>query len=459
MTALGASTMLLLVATILLASRRWALLAMVAGILYLTQHEGFTVAGFNVYAYRFLEVAGLLRILVRREHLGTPRNRLDVLLVVLYAYTVTVFLIRSNEGGQAYQIGTAADAYLCYFTFRTLVADFEDCKWLLRGLAVLLLPYVPLLVDETLRFHNHFTAFGSVALSQGGDLWVRNGRLRALGSFGHPSLLGTFGGAHLPLYIALLFSRGNRGLALLGATLCLTIVWASNSGGPALCAAIAVLGWLLWPFRNHMSAVRISSVVALIGLSLVMNAPVWFIFARISTVTGGDGWHRSELVDTAVRHLGQWWLAGTPLVDTADWLPDVNPNTGGVDMTNNYLVFGIVAGLGAVILLIASLTRAFRSIGLALASVRAVDVRDENERILWGLGVMLSVHLFNWFGITYWDQTNAMWFLHLALISSLTGAVTNDSKYAATTPFSPPLWRSSCVGVATSTPEGVRDQR
>ena len=37
-----------------------------------------------------------------------------------------------------------------------------------------------------------------------------------------------------------------------------------------------------------------------------------------------------------------------------------------------------------------------------------------------------SVHVFNWFGITYWDQTNVMWFLHLAILSSLTSYVIDN---------------------------------
>jgi hypothetical protein len=36
---------------------------------------------------------------------------------------------------------------------------------------------------------------------------------------------------------------------------------------------------------------------------------------------------------------------------------------------------------------------------------------------------MLATHIFNWFAITYWDQSNLIWLLHLALVSSLTQEV------------------------------------
>ena len=48
------------------------------------------------------------------------------------------------------------------------------------------------------------------------------------------------------------------------------------------------------------------------------------------------------------------------------------------------------------------------------------QVEENNEYFLWGLGVMLFVHIVNWYGIAYWDQTNAVWFLQLALVGSLT---------------------------------------
>jgi len=420
MNALGAITTLLLVATILVGPKRWALLAMVAGVLYLTQAQGVTVAGFNLYAFRLLEIAGFVRILFRREHLPTPRNALDVLLVVLYAYTVAIYLARSNEG-YAYQIGAAVDAFLCYFVFRTLATGIEDHKWLLRGTVLLLIPYVSLVVVETITFQNPFARIGGVELVRAGDLWVREGRLRATGTFGHPSLLGTFGGTFVPLYVSLLCCGHSRKLGLVGASLCLAIVWAANSGGPWACVAAGALGWALWPMRRSMAVVRTGSVVAVVGLALVMNAPIWYIFGRISAITGGDGFHRSALLDAAFRNLDRWWLNGMPMIDTAQWLPYTNTHTGAVDMTNHFLVFAITAGLGALLLLLALLTQGFRSLGKALAAVRSGEVSGEKEYILWGLGVTISVHLFNWFGISYWDQTNAIWFLHLALVSSLSG--------------------------------------
>jgi hypothetical protein len=123
-------------------------------------------------------------------------------------------------------------------------------------------------------------------------------------------------------------------------------------------------------------------------------------------------------------------------IDTAGWLPYTNTTTGAVDMTNNFLVFGITAGLGSMILLIVLLIQGFKFIGRALAVIRfGSHPQNEIEYLYWGLGVMLGVHLSNWFGITYWDQSSLIWFLHLAIISGLTEEIIRSKPGNITVPL------------------------
>lgn len=196
-----------------------------------------------------------------------------------------------------------------------------------------------------------------------------------------------------------------------------------------ICVAAAILGWALWPMRRAMRLVRWGLLATLVMLAMIMNAPIWYVLARISDITGGDGYHRAVLLDIAFKNLDRWWLAGMPAIETGSWLPYTNTTTGAVDMTNNFLSFGVSAGLGALLLLVALLTVAFSQVGRTMSALRSGDDSTDLdvEPLYWGLGVMLSVHAFNWFGITYWDQTNAVWFLHLALIGSLAGG-TGDAE-------------------------------
>jgi hypothetical protein len=81
---------------------------------------------------------------------------------------------------------------------------------------------------------------------------------------------------------------------------------------------------------------------------------------------------------------------------------------------------GLAAGVGAIILFILLLKRAYSGLGKTLAVVRSSTLETSNaEFLLWGLGVVLAVHITNWFGITYFDQMYVVWFMQLAVVSTL----------------------------------------
>lgn len=415
MNAIGAAILVVLVLVILCGKRQTALLGMLAAVLYLTQGQQVQIVGFNLYAVRFIELAGFIRILSRKEFSFSNRNKIDNTLLFFLAFTTIVYLCRSKDG-QAYQIGLAVDGFLCYFIFRGLIQEAADLRWFLKAFTVLLAPYVVLVLMESFTQHNPFASMGGVEYGN----WLRGGRPRCQGSFRHPSLLGTLGATFIPLYIGLAFDRADRKLAIFGIGLCLAIVWACNSGGPMNTAAIGVVGWMFWILRTRMKLVRRGLVVLVVILGLTMNAPIWYLPAKASSLTGGDGWHRSYLMDIAFQNIDRWWLAGMRIQDTAEWFPYGIEATGGADITNQFILNGITAGVFAIILFVALLTLVFKKLGEAQKLVRQSGVDYENsERLLWALGVVVVGHIFNWLGITYFDQTFVIWYMQLAAISSI----------------------------------------
>jgi hypothetical protein len=426
MNILGTAILVFLTAVVFSQSRRVALLGMMAGIMFLSQGQNINLFGLNLFPQRFLELAGFIRVMSRNEFSFRQLNSIDRTLLLLYAYTTVVFLLRSTEG-VAYQIGIAVDAFLCYFIFRGLVTELDDFRWFMRAFVILLAPYAMIIILESMTGHNLFTLVGG---SAGGGVWVRHDRPRCFGSFRQPDTLGMFGASFLPIFIGLACISKERKRALLGACLCLILVWAANSGGAAAGAGMGILGWLFWRFRTGMKRVRWGIVGMIVMLALVMKAPVWYIFAHISSITGGDGWHRSYLIDVAYRHLGKWCFAGMPISETSDWFPYDLATTGAADITNQFIAFGLMAGLGAVFIFVLLLSRAYAALGQAMVRMRSRSLENsEHEFVFWGMGVTLSVHIINWFGIAYFDQIYMVWFMQLAFVSALTQFVVGASAH------------------------------
>jgi hypothetical protein len=411
MNLIGASILLAILVVIATGTRRVALLGVMAGVLYLTQSQGLEIAGFNIFATRFVEVTAFARVVARREFVFRNLTPIDRGIVWLYVFTTVVFLIRSSVDF-AYQIGVSVDALLLYFALRGLINSFDAFKQLLGDFVILLVPFTLLVIVESVTMNNPFALLGATSA---GD-WVREGRVRCYGSFRHPSLLGTLGATLVPLYLGLWFTRSRRLVAASGIFQGLIIVWASNSGGPLNCLFFGILAWLVWPFRQRMRLVRWGIVAGIVALALIMKAPIWYIPARVSAFTGGTGWHRSYLMDMAAQHFGQWGLAGMAIRETGAWFPYQLTATGGADITNQFLSFGISAGTGAIALLIVILVRSYRSVG---DFMRQLDYTGHDAYLAWGLGAVLTAHVGNWIGISYFDQTLAIWFAHLCAISSL----------------------------------------
>jgi hypothetical protein len=423
MNPIAALILVILVFVVLVASRRVALLGMMAGVLYLTEAQQVSVLGFNFFAMRFIELAGFIRVMSRREFSFHRLNKLDRAVIWLYVYTTVVFLMRSKDG-VAFQIGAALDALLCYFTFRGLMSDVEEFKGFLRGFLILLTPFAALVLIESITRHNPFSILGgSVDYA-----WLREGRIRCQGSFRHPSLMGTLGAVFFPLYVGLFFSSAERRRAVWGIVCCLIIVWASDSGGPLSATAAAVVGWIFWKIRTKMRRVRWAIVGFIALAAMMMKAPVWYLLARMSSITGGDGWHRAFLFEVSFKHFSQWWFAGIPFMETSGWFPYDLP-TGGMDITNQFFAVAFTAGMGALILFILVLKRAFSGLGSALQNLRsAANETGETEFLLWGLGVAIFVHIVNWFGITYFDQTYVIWFMQLAAVAGLAEACMKSTE-------------------------------
>jgi hypothetical protein len=281
----------------------------------------------------------------------------------------------------------------------------QTCKIVIFILA----PVAILMVWEKLKGYNGFSLLG-IPL----EVAVRHGKFRATGPFGHAILAGTVGAVCLPL--ACFFWRRDRKLALVGVLATGAMVYASASSGPIMTALTVLFGLALWSVRGQMRAVRWGAVGLVFALSLVMQAPVYYLLAKIDLTGSSTGWHRAYLIEMSISHLGEWWFAGTDY--TRHWMPTgVLWNANHTDITNHYIHMGVLGGLPLMLLFIAVLAAGFAAVGRGLRRNRHASV--ERRFLIWTLGAILFGHATTFFSICYFDQTVVYLYFLLAAIGSL----------------------------------------
>lgn len=398
--------------------RRYALLPLCCTTCYMTLGQKVNVETINFTMMRIMIVFGWARIVLHNEIKIRPFNEIDKLLVGFSLLSLaTGTILESSVPGFINRAGFAFNALGVYFFARCWLRTPDDTKFIVRALAVMMGPLALAMLLEQFTAYNLFSVFGGVPAVT----VERAGRLRSQGPFAHPILAGTLGVTLIPLFAAEWFDKPRGRVFAAVGTLsgtCIAIICASS--GPVMAYVFVALGFLSWHVRAHMRLVRWSLLVALIGLIVFMRSPVWFLIGRLSHVIGGTGWHRSLLIDEAVKNIGEWWFIGT--LRTAHWadsnaltiLP-ADPNM--VDITNQFIYIGVNGGLFPLILFVLLITACFRRIGRALALSNSGPFYARIAT--WALGVALLAHLASFLSVVYFDQMIVIWYLFLAMIAQL----------------------------------------
>jgi hypothetical protein len=376
----------------------------------MTLGQGIELGPFTFTVIRMLVGAGMVRVLVRREWLAGGFNALDWLVGLWGGYAIVSTVLYPDFSSEIVpRLGMVYNAGGIYFLLRVFCSSVDDVVRLCR-ISVVVLALVALeMCYEHVAQHNLFSIFGGVEASPE----IRNGRLRASGPFAHSILAGTVGAVTLPIMVATWPYQ--KAVAAFGAVVCLTMVLASSSSGPALSSAFGLVALFMWQFRHRMRVVRWSGAAAYLLLMIVMNAPPYYLLARIDLVGGSTGWHRARLIETSIEHLGEWWLGGTNY--TRHWMPTGVPwSLDHTDITNYYLKMGITGGLPLMLLFIAMLAGGFSLVGRGMRERPGTSSRQ--RFVTWGLGCSLFAHAATCISVSYFDQSFLFLYLTLAAIGS-----------------------------------------
>lgn len=404
----------LLVAVLILVLPRKALFTPIALSIFLTPFgEQIYAGGFHFFTTRMLIFAGLIRMCMKPRSGGKLDPIEKTFCLWVFFRALTFILLYAEGGAFVGQLAFCLDAYGMYFLIRYIIRDKSDVFEAIKSLAVVAaILAVCMLYEEQTRV-NVFNLIRVGAITP----WIRDGGVRAQGTFANSICAGSIGATFAPLLFWLWKSGKAKLSGVIGLVSCATIVITSAASTPFSGFLAGILALCAWPLRGHMRSIRWGIVFTVICLALVMKAPIWYLLAKIDFV-GGHGWDRAYLVDQFVHHVSNWWLLGTK--DNASWGADT------WDQCNQFVAEGESGGMITLVLFVTILTRGFASIGRAR---KRFEGAIQEEWLYWCMGAALFSHVIVFLGIDYFDQNRIWWFAFLAMISAAT-ALTDDPSPA-----------------------------
>jgi hypothetical protein len=399
------AAMLITVVLVLTLPRKWVIAPFLGFIFLVPVGEQLVVAGLHLFAHRIVILCTCLRFILKststKSVLVAGFTNIDKMFVTWALCRAVAFVLLYRQGAAvANQFGFLWDALGGYFLVRCLIRNVDDICRVAKVFSLIAL------IMAGCMLYEHYKVANVFGLLMGGRIApnIRNGSIRCRGVFRQEIIASAFGGTLVPFFIWAWLGAKLRVAAMLGlvATVIITITASSSTG---ISAAVVGIGTLcLWPLRKHTRWMRWGLVALILGLAMVMKAPVWFLLARVDFVGGSTGWDRANLIDQCVRHFSSWWLVGTADNDTWGFYT--------WDLCNQFVAEAVQGGLATLVLFLVLLTRCFRRIGVAR---KAAQSRSQ-EWLLWSIGCLLCAHIASFFGISYFDQIKDWWYLTLAMI-------------------------------------------
>ena len=398
-----AVAMLATIVLLLWRPRKYSVVLLLLCTFLVPRGQVIVLAGTHLYVQLIIFLSGFIRVVKDKFRLAGGFNSIDKIFIVWASYRVFAVILTNWPDHSTEQLAFWLQALSGYFLLRYLIQSEDDIARAARTLAVAALILGVCMVYEQ---HSLVNPFGTYLGGAPTAPEIRNDIARAQATFGHAILAGCFGATLIPLFVWL-WMRKEWVPAVAGIIGSTMMVLAANSSTPVLAYVAGVLGLLLWPVRRSMKVVRWGIVIALVVLAVAMNAPVWFVIAHINVVGGSGGYDRAFLIDTCIRHFRDWWLIGTN--QNGNWGYDM------WDLSNQFVAEAEMGGLVSLICFIAIIAKCFGRLGAARKRVK-----PKQQWLFWCLGSVMLAHIFAYFGVAYWDQTQIWWFLTLAMISAVT---------------------------------------
>jgi hypothetical protein len=431
---------------VLLLPPRWGLIVYLITLLCYPDYLRIIVFGCTVSAGRLTVAALLIRCLLdeqlRREFRWTKLDTLVIVADAVYMLALSYALGDACVDGIKLRSGSMLGTTFAYFSVRLIINNRAILVHFVKIAAVVLVVMAFLGAFEAtttvspykglLQYHFYAergaSKFANQEVMVGHGLEPRLGFFRAQGPHGHPIIFGASFALFVPLVWKLFYNtRWKR----LRAPVCGAIVVggaSSMSSTPFMGLLTALAGLVFERLERWSKHLFILFILFCIFTEFYTESPSFYyvFFGRLS-LGGGAGYDRARLVDAAIEHLPEYWLAGYGFRDPG-WGYDI-AGTDYTDVCVNYVylvvmygVFGLLAYLAIVFKLLFSLWSQYR---------RAVETFDRN--ICWAMIVSIAVTLTLDMGVAPFGVLPSLY----SIIFGIGGSVISlgfNGRYAAEVP-------------------------
>jgi len=268
------------------------------------------------------------------------------LCIAMVAWNMPMAKSFQNESGHI------MDTYFAYLAARLYLANYKTTVTSIKWIGLALIPLAMLgVVESYTGWGPYYRLVVYCPWQQVAEplLAERTGFYRAIGPFNHPILFGAAFAMFLPMVYWLKHQGGRwrTGSYVIAGILAIGTL-SSMSSGPIMTLIFTFLFLLLERYKHYVKTLIILFVFSCVIVGVVSNRSVYHVIASYADPIGGSGWHRAKLMDLAIEHFNEWWLAGYGQIDPG-WGESLGMSW--TDITNNYIVAGVKYGLLGIITL------------------------------------------------------------------------------------------------------------
>jgi hypothetical protein len=401
---------------------KYALVVYITALLWFPDYLRVSIGTIDISVGRIVVTVLLLRCLnndqLRSRFKWSPLDKWVTLSMVVYVgmtlITQPTFASIENRGG------FVIDTWFTYLAARFILTDREKLVSIIKCIGIALIPLAILGCVESVTGWQpfvplrRFRPWNPLAKTEEIRREMRWGLTRAVGPFSHPILFGSGFAMFLPLIYSLRYEKNWRTFAYMLSAITIVGALSSMSSGPWVMIIVISFCFVMENYKQWLKPMLKLLIISCIVIEILSNRTFYHVIFSRASQLGGAGWHRARLIDAAIEHFNEWWLAGYGGKDPG-WGHYFGMSF--TDVTNEFILAGVKYGIAGIIVLCGVLVVAYKN----LISAYKKSTHPAMKSLCWSFGSILFAITVVWMSVSFFGQLLPLFYCVLGMIGSVSG--------------------------------------